>query len=277
MRQGFGCVCHAKELRSNASIGGAASIAAVQGLPPGMVRSAFSVPELHSPAADCTVQGARFRATSVGFNDRTRRSKMDPLREYRRENLFSDTRLAGTVLYSQSHDPHLAEAAREKVLAVGRANPRKPNVQPLRIASRDSPYHARAMKLLAVHRGRPSPILEESAPVLEPSSTGGNWRLAPESVRRAKYDILPLRERSPKNRGNARYFASLARPGFSDNSGQTPLRSSKTDGYLSSSIATGVDIIESKVSPTLGIDILQDLRRGRLAYDDARDLLPPWP
>jgi len=270
MRQGSSCGCHAKEFQPNASTGFAASNATLQGLQPGMVRSAFSVPELHSPGVDCTINvpGPRFRSTSVGFNERTRRSKMEPPREYRRENLFSDTRLAGTVLYSQSHDPHLAEAAREKVLAIGRANPRKPNVQPLRITSRDSPYHARAMKLLAVHRGRPSPILEESAPVLEPLA---------ESVRRAKYNILPLRERSPKNRGNSRYFASLTRPGFSENSVQTPLRSHKPNGYLSSSLAAGVDINESKVSPSLGIDILQDLQRGRLAYDDARDLLPPWP
>lgn len=218
MRRCAGCGVDFEESRpQTTSSADVKSVAALDDLPPGPLKSAISAPQLHATATD--VPGGGWRSQAATFQTR-RKTGFRPPRDCRMENLRSQTSLTSTYLQSQSLDPGLAESARARLLAT---KPRKPGSQPLLIAPGTSPYHAKALKLLEMSRSELTNIREE------PESTPSM-----DSSRRARYRILPLQERSPKNRGTStRFFASSL--------GTFPRQPSMSNQTLKPSARAGID------------------------------------
>jgi len=217
MRRCAGCGADFENSRS--STADVKNVALLAELSSGPLRSAISMPLLQQPDA-IEVPGAGWRAAQTStYQSRRKRGWRTP-RDCRVGNVCSTTRLTGTLLQSQCIDPVLAEAARARVLA---AKPRKPGSQPLHITPGTSPYHTKALKLLAMHSSDLPHIREEAEPQSAKSSL--------ESVRRAKYNILPPRERSPQNRGQHKFFASLLKPDFTATFPRSPSLPSGYETY----------------------------------------------
>merc|ERR1712183_737046 len=121
---------------------------------------------------------------------------------------------------------------------MGAAKPRKPGTQPLLIAPGTSPYHTKALKLLVMHSSDPSHIHDEPEPQSSKSSI--------ESVRRAKYNILPLRERSPQNRGTfTKCFASMSKPDFAATFPRSPSLPCMSNQTLTPLTRAGTEFTQS--------------------------------